>query len=419
MNQLYEKVINALPDVLRKHLHRERVFAVAKSSKKNLDNIKKSIVRILKEQDHWGRAIPTSWLRLETVLRTARDRNKVIITSLLWENIKSEASIGIISKGDLLSALKFFHEIGIVLFLKNEFVILDVQWFIDAFQCIIDPECPARYDNRCEKWTDFNRTGLLEEELLLSMWRTEKTYIDHQAQILYHMKRLGMLAEIGNKRWYIPFINKQNFEETNELQECEVSSTLCFVFEFFPVVVFYHLISFCINSLGWKIWIKSGSECVYHTAIILEHVSNPSHKILIRYFDESTSKICGKIWQYSIEVNVLVLKNNLINAKLATEVRVDVQGFLEKAASEATQYRLNFHTGCRCRKEIGIESSIILEEKFCYSARNPECSNCKGGAHIINFQETYLFWNVSIIFLVKRHTTFENKIPLLQHQSLL
>jgi hypothetical protein len=407
MNQLYETVIGALPDVLKNHLHKERVFAVAKSSQKNLDNIKKSIVRILKDQDHWGKTIPTSWLRLETALRAEREKIKVLRSSLLWEKVKSETSVGITSKGDMLSALKFFHEIGIVLFsnhgFEDEFVILNVQWFIDAFQLIIDPECPARYDNRREKnrrekWRDFDKTGLIEEDLLLSMWGTEQAYIEHRAQILYHMKRLGMLAEIENKRWYIPFLNKQKFEETSELQECEMSSTLCFVFEFFPVVLFYRLISFCINNLGWRIWTKRGSECVYHTAVILQHTSNPPHKILIRYIDRNSLKIRGKIWQYSIEVNVLVLKNKEINSKLATEVRDVVQGFLENEASESTQHRMRFYVGCRCKKEIRVESSIILEEMFCSSTTQTECSNCKGGAHSINFQETYLFWNVSIAF---------------------
>ncbi|XP_061181152.1 uncharacterized protein LOC133189767 [Saccostrea echinata] len=398
MNSLCEKIMNDLPDPLRIHIKNDRIFAVSKLSNKNLKEINGTIVKILKDQLHWGKLIPTSWLRLEVNMRNIK---KEVIRALdLWEEIKRNTSIGIDSQNDLLTALKFFHEMKIILFTTtkpaSEFIILNVQWFIDAFQCIIDPESPARLDSKCcGKWKDFTKTGLLTKDLLESMWQRKQTYIDHETPLLHYMTRFGLLAEVGDKIWYVPCMNKQTFEEGEILQNCTMSSTLCFAFEFLPVVIFFQLVTHCINNCGWKVW-KRQLECVYHTAVILEHKSSLSHvlhKIIIKYSDKNTSFFSGENLHYSIEIRVFVLENNKLDSSLVTEVRDGIQRFLQTVSSESTDRHMKFRVGIRCRNIIGKESSILPEEFFLDSRGKVECSGCKDRAHTVECDNLYTIWN--------------------------
>ncbi|XP_061192622.1 uncharacterized protein LOC133200822 [Saccostrea echinata] len=400
MKLLYEKIIKDLPWVLRKHIDVERVFAVAKSSRKNLNKIKQTIVEILKEQDHWGKLVPTSWLRLEAILRKLREKSNAMKISVLWEIVKNETSIGIDDRKDMLTALKFFHEIRIILFASNnsaeEFVILNIQWFIDAFQCLIDLESPLRYDNVwCDTWNEFNTSGLVGGDLLESIWNKDQSFLTHKESLLYYMKHFGMLAEIGETKWYVPFMNKQKFEETEVIQMYEVSSTLCFVFEFLPVTIFFQLVSHCINILGWKIWQKGGNECVFHTAIILEHKTNLSHKIILKCVDKSTFKILDRALQYSIEIKAFVLEDNEISSSVTNDIRTCIQDFLQNFNPENADEGLKYYVGLRCRKEIGMESAIIPEERFLSSSGKLECSTCKDHAHAIDCDNIYSFWITS------------------------
>lgn len=181
---------------------------------------------------------------------------------------------------DVTKLLKFLNKAGTVLFFEEErlkdTVILDFQWFVDAFKCIINynVDLAEPTDSKSEH---FIWTGELEDEELNAIWKKcpneGKDYFTNKDQIIAYMEHLGLLAKCHVKRpycnktpWYlIPSMNKRKFEEKIVKDWCFKSSILCFQFkgEQLPMHVFYGVVFQCFKIPKWSILAKENQLCVY------------------------------------------------------------------------------------------------------------------------------------------------------------
>lgn len=139
-----------------------------------MKGLKMCIAETLKSQDHWGENVPIAWTRLESVLRSLRKEFKILNFANLSEHIQKVDAVQIYTEEDLITALRFFQETGVILF-RNKLIILDVQWFVDAFKCIIMDEkhAKARKKTNYKHFDLLNDHGLLLNGLLDVLWENE------------------------------------------------------------------------------------------------------------------------------------------------------------------------------------------------------------------------------------------------------
>ena len=108
-------------------------------SDKYLEELKACIASTMKSENHWGETVPISWRNLEKwILKTEAQSRNIYLFSNLLRDIQNANDVGIDNKEDLRTALTFLHETGVILCssAKKSSIILNVQWFVDAFNCI-------------------------------------------------------------------------------------------------------------------------------------------------------------------------------------------------------------------------------------------------------------------------------------------
>ena len=294
-----------------------RLFSFRKKSSKNVNDFKKCLVSTVKKQSHWGEKVPISWTKLESVLKTLKECSKVIPFSNLLGIVLKTNALEINSEEDLINALTFFNETGVILFQTDikYLIILDVQWFVEAFKCIILDEEHVKEKGNLEDFDELNESGLLSNNLLKKMWQNDNNFYQYKESLLNHMKRLDMLAELSEEMWYVPCMNKQKFD-SSILDNCKVSSRLCFLFEFLPFIIYHRLVAACINKMKMKPWKRSERMCIFHTVTILTCEDN-THRVLICDNKERTHRD----FPYSIEIQINVTKPREIDSRFTSKLK--------------------------------------------------------------------------------------------------
>ena len=382
-----------------------RLFSFEKKSNKNVDDIKKCLVSIVKTQSHWGEKVPISWTKLESVLKTLKEGSKknlkegskVFPFSSLLVNVLKTNDLGINSEEDLVNALTFFNETGVILFrndIKN-IIILDVQWFVNAFKRIIFDEEHMEVMEDMRDFSEFqelNEHGLLCSEILNVLWQNSNFY-QHKNSLVNHMKQLDMLAELSEELWYVPCMNKQRYP-WEILTNCNVTSRLCFLFEFLPFIIYHRLFAACINKIEMKPWKSSERMCIFHTVTIRTY-KDDTHRVLIAICDNKERS--HRDFPYSIEIQINVTKPREIDTRLTLKLEELIFQNLTVLTQSLSSCETYSQVGYRCRLEpfgTNQESHIIKKEEM--SASEYDCSKCKQ-PHIVDVSSIRRFWEVYVL----------------------
>lgn len=145
--------------------------------RETIEKIKKGIIETSMQLDHWGMEIPNLWAIVERHIKEACGRSlKIIYVQDLWiQNEDIYTTLHMKEKSELEKILIFFHEVGELLFFPekglNEFALLDIQWFSDAFKYIITDLRHAYSDLEDEiknhaDYTFFTKSGEMSFRLL-------------------------------------------------------------------------------------------------------------------------------------------------------------------------------------------------------------------------------------------------------------
>ncbi|XP_056007862.1 uncharacterized protein LOC125664362 isoform X4 [Ostrea edulis] len=394
------KVLQDVTDTLHVHLSTDKVFAVEKDSDENIEEIKSSMLKIVKNQNHWGESIPTSWVHLEAYLMEIKKQQMVLQKKDLWETLafqSSQPDLQLTSKEDMTTALRFFNDIGVILFTtSSESIILDVQWFVDAFKHIITDESHAKHDitKHFTDWRKFNANGILPKNLVKEIWRGSESLTRYTEDLIFHLIRLGMIAEIEKgEKYYVPCMNKQKYN-TKVLNKCACSYIVCFTFQYLPLVIYHRLVATCMTEEGWRIWdgndqkeTANTSKCVFHTAAILQ--GKDDLKILIGITENKHNLYDEKHenrYPYSIEIQGFVLENQTMQPQFARSKLKRIREHLKDLTScfGANRDRA-FKIGYRCSitpfSDTPDSHIILLSEK--------ECTTCRKS---VNVDDMRSFW---------------------------
>lgn len=310
MSKSFEKLNETLRNedpTLSQHLHKSMCFWIGiprkstkgvvrkghDSNRENIEKIKESIMTVSKNLEHWGKELPISWAVMERHIKEARKSQKLLFEEDLWKlNETTFPDFQIKNKSVLDEILKFLHEVGEILFLpesgRKGFVVLDIQWLVDAFKYIITDLRHANSDleeyiKSHEDFKLFIENGELSYHLLIKIWGSfeGKDFLKFYDDLVNYMEGLGMMTNTAVLRkdihvqasfgmckcWYVPSMNRRIFNYDDFKSYSAASSILCFKFKFLPNIIFHKLIASCMEA-EWKILSDSQHKCLYQTVAV-------------------------------------------------------------------------------------------------------------------------------------------------------
>lgn len=288
---------------------------------------------------------------------------------------------------EISEMLLFFHRVGTLLYFEEnnlkETIILDIQWFSDAFKSIIAYHVDIKKSD-IER-VHFQNTGELDDPILEKIWRMEenKKYTQHKDVMLAYMEQLGLLAICNTestdtkeiKTWYyIPSMNKRKFEINDK--EFAKSSILCFQFDKqgqLPIFVFYGVIVRCMKIPGWSIFKQNGQKCIYESVACFSYL----HLLV---------KICLSTFQ--IQVQVCFPHGETIGKELEK-----IQRSIKKILKEFKNY--SFQVGYKCingKFNAEEDNSFISMEMFRVSGL--KCETCS----VLHYVKSNICWVGSVFF---------------------
>lgn len=351
---------------LRIHLHHDRTFAIGfprKGSKlENLTDIKKCIAKLVQDSKYFEEKMRPVWAIFERILQ--RKKVKRIMSRKKLAKINSDLEEELrMNEEEITKMLCFFHRVGTLLYFDekglNETIILDIQWFVNAFKSLIKFHVNI-------KGTDYTherikRTGVIQDEELTEIWKSKANdrHIKYKQSILAYMERLGLLAmkyentsdvNDESKPWYyIPSLNKRKFENTDIGKGGSKSSILCFQFDEtkeLPLFLFYGIVLKCMQIPKWYIHQEKEEPCLYENVacfLFLNHI------------------VIVCLCKYQIQVQVWVPANGKYDANLREKVQKSIEGKIQ----EYNGY--TYKIGYKCQNgllNVEEDNSFIAKEEF-------------------------------------------------------
>lgn len=350
----------------------DRAFAIGfpedGSELENLADIKKCIAKLVRDPIYNEELIRPVWALFERILHRRKTQKIIsrISLSKIIRHLNEELKI---DEEEVTNMLCFFHRVGILIYFKEknlyETIILDIQWFINAFKSIINfPVSIRENDISREK---FKRTGVINDNKLTEIWNMEenKLYLFHKENILLHMERLGLLTRyLLDKElcYYIPSMNRTKFEDTEIHKDVKRSSILCFQFNEsgqLPVFLFYGLVLKCMHIDMWSTQKVRQRFCLYENAACLS-------------FKDHTVAVC--LCKFQIQVQVWVKANKNIDSNTLGEVQQSIEAKMQ----ELKEYgKYEYEIGYKCQNgKLNTENdnSFIALKMFPFSRLT--CDKC-------------------------------------------
>lgn len=354
---------------IQRHLRKDRCFAIGfpneESKLEDLKEIKSCIADIVK---YWrfSHEIHPVFGIFEHIMEEEKGQ-KIISRKLLSAYNKELSQHFQLDDNSITKMLLFFHRVGNLLYfdesILRETIILDVQWFVDAFKCII-----RKHKNKattdCETLR-FQTTGEITDKDLTKIWEKSnegQTFIAHKKDILLYMEKIGLLAICDTLKgqlisYYVPSMNSRKFK--NRENHITKSSVLCFHFKEhgkLPFNNFYCLVVKCLKLDGWSVLREEEENCWY------ENVACFAYKNCIVV-------VC--LCKFQIQLQVWILDEN---AYISPELLSDIQGSVEKTLSERQD---SYVIGYKCKNgTINAEEDIFFIPQSVFPVTKLSCPNC-------------------------------------------
>lgn len=374
---MLKTLLELLPNQLGLHRFLKKCFRIGISGGQHLSaipEIEKAIVAEILNQKHWGECIPSSWFRFEEFIRTEKENHKILTVDEIKNHMQriTETKPGVQKEeedeeteedeeeeeilSNLKDMLKFFHEIGKIIYFNedglDDKMILDVQWFVNAFKEVITDSKHAQFTTKAD-WTEFNETGILRDDVLCQIWRdtdTNGNFERYKNDILTFMERLGLLVNGKGKAHLVPSVTKRDYkqqEKSKLASTTQKTSVLYFHFDFLPLFVYHRLIVSCFSFDGWEP-LTNGYKCIYKN---VSEFKFKSHFIFLGVDDD--------------DIRLQVYRPNS-DTKLDINVGWEIRETIEKELHKLTKtfhkniaFSLGFY--CMSKKDGG---GFISEEKM-------------------------------------------------------
>ncbi|XP_061195954.1 uncharacterized protein LOC133204228 [Saccostrea echinata] len=410
-----------------------------------LDNLEEYIRNIVRNK-RWEEKIPKEWAYFELEINQKKGNEKILneldTATSMSKNEEGSSGDTIQEQREKKDMLRFYHDTGKILYFNEEgldkLVIIDVQWFIDAFKKIITDKLHMKgIPCSKENLEDYYETGNLKDQVLTDIWKQMKIlreqrindkskdtkddamdgnetevpdnayfkpgisnhrehpkrdpvndprdFLLYKPSILTFMQRLGLVAT-GEEAHYIPCMNHKIFDEEtqNVIHESKVkTSILIFQFEFLPYFFFFRLVVACMQNKDWKV-LKSQKSCLYRNAALF---SSGDHHIAIA---ATATSIQLQVYQPKPEWSLEVHKT------------IEIQSVTEKILENITatfHRRIEFVRGYSCKYEtdqlitMEVDDSHFIREQDIVKGDNELCPiHQTKDRHFVNMNKLTKYW---------------------------
>ncbi|XP_052695159.1 uncharacterized protein LOC128173500 [Crassostrea angulata] len=371
LNSLNELFDNWSHSGLRRHLNEDRMYTIgfpdSGSELEDLKDLKKCIANIVKCPRYSKENIRPVWALFEHILNKMKETEKVIPRKTLSDySDQLSAQEFRIDESEISKMLVFFHRVGVLLYFDKdglrEKIILDIQWLIDAFKCII--EYPVRTEENDMKRRHFCRTGELDSVELDRIWHIQgKDFLKHKTTIIAYMQQLGLLMRlkelhfIDSTVYYFPSMNSKRFDKTGENNA--KSSILCFKFDDemqLQINVFHGIVLKCSKLNNWSILTEGAKNniCLYQNAACFS-------------FQKHVVVLCN----CNFEIRVQVWASpNIYDGRLLKKIKHSVEDIIHDDD-------LSYEIGYKCRKDVlNIEEDVSFISHSIFPVSNHLCEIC-------------------------------------------
>nr|XP_034322044.1 uncharacterized protein LOC105340271 isoform X2 [Crassostrea gigas] len=368
LNELFD---NWSHSGLRRHLNEDRMYTIgfpdSGSELEDLKDLKKCIANIVNCPRYSKENIRPVWALFEHILNKMKETEKVIPRKTLSDySDQLSAEEFRIDESEISKMLVFFHRVGVLLYFDKdglkEKIILDIQWLLDAFKCII--EYPVRPEENDMKRRHFCRTGELDSVELDRIWHIQgKDYLKHKTTIIAYMQQLGLLMQlkelhsIDSTVYYFPSMNSKRFDKTGENNS--KSSILCFKFDDemqLQINIFHGIVLKCSKLNNWSILTEGAKNniCLYQNAACFS-------------FQKHVVVLCN----CNFEIRVQVWASpNIYDGKLLKKIKHSVEDIIHDDD-------LSYEIGYKCRKDVlNIEEDVSFISQSMFPVSNHLCEIC-------------------------------------------
>lgn len=370
-NKFFKKLADSFEhdSNIQRHLQEGRWFAIGFPKKESkladLKEIKTCIADIVKYRRFTYEIHPV-WGIFEHIMEEEKGQ-KIISRKTLSAYNKELSQDFQLDDKNITKMLLFFHRVGNLLYFDEsvlrETIILDVQWFVDAFKCIISKH-GKKATTYCEA-VRFQTTGEITDKDLIKIWGKSnegQTFIAHKKYILLYMEKLGLLAICDTVKgqlpsYYVPSMNTRKFK--NRENQITKSSILCFHFTEhgqLPFNNFYGLVVNCLKLDGWSVLKEKGENCWY------ENVACFTYKNCI---------VVACLCKFQIQLQVWILKENVY---ISPELLSDIQRSVEKTLGERQD---SYEIGYKCKNGmLNAEGDAFFISLTEFPVTELSCPNC-------------------------------------------
>lgn len=373
---------------LRRHLHTNRCFAIRLPGKgeklEELSDLKKGISELVTSRHYWGRVVKRTYVIFEQILMKNK-KQRIISRKKLLDYNKKLCPQFRIDDNEISILLKLLHQAGVLLYVDEpvlkDTIILDVQWFVNAFKSILAYPVDITQTLDIER-SNFFRTGEVSQKEIIAIWDNNQNkgnkYSEHKQELMLVMEKLGLLHVVmctsETPLWYcVPYMNKKQFDiEQKYMKEFKKSSILIFQFDTknkLPIFLFYSLVTESLKLGDWEILNAT------------ELKQNPKEENFYYVFDEvacfslRNHYVLLCICNFQIQVQICHPKEE-IQKSLLKEVKTTLEDLITKLTYSNSEFEIGYK--CKGGKFHDEEDlSVILEELFPLEVKDRSCHFCR------------------------------------------
>lgn len=411
-----------------------------------LQELERHIVKIV-SQKRWGETIPKEWAFFEIELSQIKGSRRIlkvqnIVTKAQKETREEDVQHSTEDPSTTKDMLRYYHDAGKALYFDDKLirnhVVIDVQWFIDAFKHIITDKLHSKgIPASKEDWNEYYMTGNLKDQLLKQIWKhkddelkkegknlngggddddddddnddddndddadgdddddddsdgdDKRFYCQHKKSLLLFMERLGLVAR-GNKSrsHYVPCMNRQNVDQCSLkwIQESKNKSpVLIYKFDFLPYFLYFRLVVACMQEMEVKK--EEERSCLYKDVALF---LSDGYVVVISVTAES------------IQLQIVHSTPGCSLEKTKTNNIQDMIEGLLKDLTGTFHRKISFEKGLRCRDDDTKTIPMDIHGHFLQSKQipksDPVVQNCPlhltKGQHSINTRELTEYWKL-------------------------
>ncbi|XP_053395390.1 uncharacterized protein LOC123523921 isoform X3 [Mercenaria mercenaria] len=267
--------------------------------------------------------VPTKWIQLEKCLDNMRYEGIVTLETI--ENINQKIAIPLENLEQIKMFLKYHHDKGTLFYFDehpiSEYIVVNPQYLIDAFKCIITAPRFRRNDASLQTyWQNLEEKAKLERPLVDTLW--QHNYMKHKEVLLAFLNKHRIISEalrydeetgaaVGIGWYIVPSLLRDHITATeigkflDGKNQTQIRYILTFDNSSIVPTVYHRLIAACLGK--WPLASFQNKNLLYENLAVLR--LDKTHAGLVEMNDTM------------IELSVIVLTRRQINGETVDTFR--------------------------------------------------------------------------------------------------